>query len=76
MELEVGSLLASTMETSKADETHSGNVIAENKNKLGWEPRWDAKRLLDRIDDEIDAVLELGEGKSGLISSLHEAARG
>ncbi|KAI0131869.1 hypothetical protein BJ170DRAFT_691096 [Xylariales sp. AK1849] len=54
----------------------SANVISENMHKLRWRPTWDKDRLLQDIDDEIQAVLELGEAKSGLIGSLHESAKG
>ena len=54
----------------------SSNMSAVNKQKLGWEPVWDKEGLLTNIDDEIDAVLELGQAKSSLIGSLFDAAKG
>jgi len=54
----------------------SSNMFAVNKQQLGWKPVWNKERLLANIDDEIDAVLELGQAKSSLISSLFEAAKG
>lgn len=46
-----------------------------NKQQLGWEPVWDTERLLTKMDDEIDAVLELGQAKSSLIGTLFEVAK-
>lgn len=54
----------------------SSNMLAVNKQNLGWEPVWNKERLLTNIDDEIDAVLELGQAKSSLIGSLFEVAKG
>ncbi len=50
-------------------------MFAENKHQLGWEPVWDKERLLTHMDEEIDAVLELGQAKSSLIASLFDAAK-
>lgn len=51
-------------------------MFAVNKQEIGWEPVWDKERLLTNIDDEIDAVLELGQAKSSLVASLFDAAKG
>ncbi|SPO06578.1 uncharacterized protein DNG_09268 [Cephalotrichum gorgonifer] len=48
----------------------TSGMFAANKHQLGWEPVWDKERLLAQLDDEIDAVLELGQAKSSLVSSL------
>lgn len=52
----------------------SGQNIVDDKSRLDWQPAWDYKRFLDNIDDEIEAVLELGKAKSSLIDSLFKAA--
>ncbi|KAL9609303.1 MAG: hypothetical protein Q9167_005921 [Letrouitia subvulpina] len=52
------------------------NIVSENKHRLGWKPVWTKDRFLQNIDDEIEAVLELGKAKSSLIGSLFEAAKG
>ncbi|KAF2019626.1 NAD(P)-binding protein [Aaosphaeria arxii CBS 175.79] len=49
-------------------------MIARRPFSLGWSPKWDRKRFIDNIDDEIAAVLELGEAKSSLVSSLFKFA--
>ena len=54
----------------------SENIIAEKPYRIGWKPEWNKERFLRNIDDEIQAVLELGQAKSSLIDSLFEAARG
>ena len=50
------------------------DLVADNKGRLGWEPKWDKKRFLDRMDDEVQAVLDEGKAKSSLIDSLFKAA--
>jgi hypothetical protein len=50
-------------------------MVAEIPRKIGWRPAWSKDRFFDNIDDEIDAVLELGKAKSGLIDSLFRAAQ-
>lgn len=52
------------------------DIVAKKARKIGWKPAWDKDRFLQNIDDEIDAVLELGKAKSGLIDSLFEFAKG
>ncbi|MCJ1385555.1 hypothetical protein MMC17_008678 [Xylographa soralifera] len=52
------------------------NIISENTYRLGWKPVWNKDRFLQNIDEEIQAVLDLGKAKSSLIDSLFEAARG
>ncbi|MCJ1432429.1 hypothetical protein MMC27_001785 [Xylographa pallens] len=52
------------------------NIISENTPRLGWRPVWDKDRFLQNIDDEIQAVLDLGKAKSSLMDSLFEAAKG
>ena len=54
----------------------SDNLIAENAYKLGWKPGWNKDRFLENIDDEIQAVLELGQAKSSLMDSLFKFASG
>lgn len=55
---------------------YSENIIAENPHRIGWQPTWNKDRFLENIDDEIEAVVELGKAKSSLIDSLFIAARG
>ncbi|KAH7072309.1 hypothetical protein BKA63DRAFT_605181 [Paraphoma chrysanthemicola] len=52
------------------------NIITHNEERIGWKPIWTTEKFYARIDDEIDAVVELGKAKSSLIDSLHAAARG
>ncbi|KAF4612842.1 hypothetical protein G7Y89_g15531 [Cudoniella acicularis] len=52
------------------------NIISENTRRLGWKPAWSKDRFLQNIDDEIEAVLDLGKAKSSLIDSLFESAKG
>lgn len=54
----------------------SDNIIAEIPYRIGWKPEWNKERFLQSLDNEIDAVLELGKAKSSLIDSLFEFARG
>ncbi|KAH6843095.1 hypothetical protein B0I37DRAFT_211899 [Chaetomium sp. MPI-CAGE-AT-0009] len=56
--------------------TSASTMFAVNKQQLGWEPVWNKERLLANMDDEIDAVLELGQAKSSLIGSLFDVAKG
>lgn len=51
------------------------NIVAENDKKIGWSPLWNRERFLERIDDEVAAVVELGKAKSSLIDSLLELAK-
>ncbi|KAJ5587254.1 uncharacterized protein N7459_003019 [Penicillium hispanicum] len=51
------------------------NIVAEVPFRIGWKPVWSKERFLENIDDEIDAVLELGKARSSLIDSLFRAAR-
>ena len=51
-------------------------MTAEKPYQIGWQPKWDKKRFLTNIDDEIDAVVEEGQAKSSLIDSLFAASRG
>lgn len=37
-----------------------------NAPRLGWRPKWDEKRFMDSLDDEIQAVQELDTVKSTL----------
>ncbi|KAI9656895.1 MAG: hypothetical protein M1821_003534 [Bathelium mastoideum] len=51
------------------------NIAVERPYSIGWKPTWNKDRFLQNIDDEIEAVLELGQAKSSLIDSLFEAAK-
>ncbi|KAK9358198.1 hypothetical protein V1504DRAFT_487750 [Lipomyces starkeyi] len=37
------------------------NIVSENTHRLGWKPVWNQDRFFQNIDDEIQAVLELGK---------------
>ncbi|UPL00210.1 hypothetical protein LCI18_011144 [Fusarium solani-melongenae] len=50
--------------------TSSGHLIPENALKLGWKPKWDERRFLDSLDDEIEAVQQLDTVKMSLFDSL------
>lgn len=50
--------------------TISGDIVPVNAFKVGWQPKWDEKRFLDSLDDEVQAVLELDTVKSTLFDSL------
>ncbi|KAK2753263.1 hypothetical protein FQN54_007954 [Arachnomyces sp. PD_36] len=52
------------------------NLVAQIPFRIGWEPQWSKDRFYENIDDEIDAVLELGKAKSSMIDSLFKAAQG
>ncbi|CAG9939610.1 unnamed protein product [Clonostachys rosea f. rosea IK726] len=54
----------------KAIGTSSGDLVAVNGPKLGWQPKWDEKMYLDSIDDEVQAVLDLDTVKMTLWDSL------
>jgi hypothetical protein len=59
-----------------SNQISSENIISENNHRIGWKPVWNKDRFLQNIDDEIQAVLDLGKAKSSLIDSLFESARG
>lgn len=62
-------------EKSVSDFNSRENVIAENAYKIGWKPAWDKERFLESMDDEVEAVIELGKAKSSLIGSLFDSAK-
>ena len=45
-------------------------MVAVNAYKLGWEPKWDEKRSLECMDDEVVAVLELDTVKTSVFNAL------
>jgi len=59
-----------------SDQVSSANIFSENPYRIGWRPTWNKERFLLNIDDEIQAVVDLGKAKSSLIDSLFKAARG
>jgi hypothetical protein len=59
-----------------ADVLFSENLVSDNEGRLEWKPSWDKERFLRSIDDEVDAVLELGKAKSSLIDSLSNLSKG
>ncbi|XXG95183.1 hypothetical protein Hte_001443 [Hypoxylon texense] len=54
----------------KAIGTSSGELVAVNAYRLGWQPKWDEERFLDSIDDEVQAVLELDNIKPSLFDPV------
>lgn len=59
-----------------SNRTSSDDMVAQIPFDIGWKPEWSKKRFFDNIDNEIDAVLELGKAKSSLVDSLFKAAQG
>ena len=51
-------------------------MVTEKTSKLGWKPAWNKERFLQNIDDEVKAVLELGQAKSSLLQSLSGSLKG
>jgi hypothetical protein len=49
---------------------HSGQQVAVNPYLLGWQPKWNQKRFLDSIDDEIQAALDDKPLKSTLFDTI------
>ncbi|KAI9832678.1 MAG: hypothetical protein M1819_004263 [Sarea resinae] len=52
----------------------SDTIVSENPYRLGWKPAWSKDRFLQNVDDEIEAVLQLGKAKSSLVDSLFDVA--
>ncbi|RSM08477.1 hypothetical protein CDV31_008114 [Fusarium ambrosium] len=50
--------------------TSSGHLISKNPLKLGWKPKWDEKRFLDSLNEEVEAVQQLDTVKMSLFDSL------
>ncbi|KAH8898668.1 NAD(P)-binding protein [Thozetella sp. PMI_491] len=50
--------------------TSSGELIPVNGGKIGWQPKWDEKRYLESLDDEVQAVLDLDTGHADLFEVL------
>lgn len=57
---------------------NSGDVASTSgigkAGEIGWAPQWDKARLFNNINDEIDAVLKLGQAKSSLVDALWATA--
>ncbi|CZR68672.1 uncharacterized protein PAC_18571 [Phialocephala subalpina] len=51
----------------------SSKSIAENKYKLGWEPKWNKERFLQSMDDEVQAVIEANGARSSLLDSVYNS---
>lgn len=45
-------------------------MVAVNAYKIGWKPKWDEKRFLECMDDEVVAVLELDTVKASVFNTL------
>ncbi|KFA72092.1 hypothetical protein S40288_02263 [Stachybotrys chartarum IBT 40288] len=54
----------------KAMGASNGELIAENGYKVGWQPKWDEKRFMDSLDDEVQAVLELDTRQTTVFDAL------
>ncbi|KAI4863797.1 NAD(P)-binding protein [Hypoxylon rubiginosum] len=54
----------------KAIGTSSGQLVAVNAYRLGWQPKWDEERFLDSMDDEVQSVLELDTVKPSLFDPV------
>ena len=65
-----GECLCSSTEVWISNKDLSGDLVAVNAYKLGWQPKWDQERFLNSIDDEITAVQELDTVKPTLYESL------
>ncbi|KAI0384227.1 NAD(P)-binding protein [Hypomontagnella monticulosa] len=50
--------------------TASGELVPVNAYKLGWQPKWDQKKFLESVDDEVQAVLELDTVKTTVFDTL------
>lgn len=48
----------------------SGDMVAVNAYRIGWKPKWDEKRSLECMDDEVVAVLELDTVKASVFNAL------
>ncbi|KAI1105789.1 NAD(P)-binding protein [Jackrogersella minutella] len=48
----------------------SGQLVPVNAYQLGWSPKWDQKRFLESMEDEIQDVLELDTIKPTLFNSV------
>lgn len=70
------SLLMDECERQEADVLCSEDIVAHNEERLGWKPVWTKEKFFKRIDEEVQAVVELGKARSSLIDSLRQAARG
>ena len=54
----------------------SEDIIPERAFSIGWKPTWNNDRFLQNINDEIEAVIQLGSAKSSLIESFLKAGEG
>jgi hypothetical protein len=53
----------------------SGEFDPVNAHQLGWQPKWDKKRFLDNIDDEVAAVLELQNFNPSVFDTLMPSSK-
>lgn len=51
-------------------DSHSVFVVSERGTELGWQPEWDYGRFLQGIGEEVDAVLEVGDGAKNIADLL------
>lgn len=52
---------------------YSGSQIAVNAYKLGWKPKWTEEDQVQRLDEDIQACLDLDTGRLSLYDSLIKA---
>ena len=65
-----GECPCSPAEACVSNEKSSGELVAVNPYKLGWQPRWDEERFLNSMNDEVTAVQELDTVKPTIYESL------
>jgi hypothetical protein len=53
-----------------ADSESSGEMVPLNAYRLGWRPKWDEERMMESLDDEIQAVQDLDIVKPTLFNTL------
>lgn len=51
-------------------EWRSGQVVAVNAYSIGWRPKWDEKRFLENMDDEVQSVQELDTVQNSVFDNL------
>lgn len=59
----------------KSNECLSGEFVPVNAHQLGWQPKWDKKRFLGNIDDEVAAVLELNKFNASVFDTLMPSSK-
>jgi len=62
--------ILSYLDKSRTNLCISGDMFAVNAYKIGWKAKWDEKRFMECIDDEVVAVLELDTVKASVFNTL------